>query len=123
MECGTLKCFTVRLPQSQFVYSCFSFFMAKSSKTNWRCCYGKLRLKFPLNPALHIAFVTNWALIFAILFRPTHSLYFARLLQSFSKYFYLSSLVYLLTQCLLSIWQFLPISMKSIFHQIHLIVY
>ncbi len=35
----------------------FSFFIAKSSKTNWRCYNEELRLNYALYPALHIAFV------------------------------------------------------------------
>jgi len=50
--------------QSQFVYSYF-LFLRQSSKTNWRCCNEALRLNYPLNPALHIAFVTAMCFIFS----------------------------------------------------------
>ena len=56
--CGVreLKRFNFKLRRANSFIHIFVF-IAKSSKTNWRCYNEELWLNYPLNPALRIAFV------------------------------------------------------------------
>jgi len=51
----------------------FIFFLRQSSKMNWQCYNEELRLNYPLNPALHIAFVTTRFLFFSNFSKHYHT--------------------------------------------------
>ncbi len=92
-------------PIRLFIFS----FLRQSSKTNWCCCNEELRLNYPLNPALHIAFVSGSLFLSIVLqhkFQLPSSFRFEISLHTPQSHKCISGLVlHLLTKYLTKHWQ------------------